>query len=66
MILYNIEEEASKSTEQADDEDLDAYMTQLSKAPTEKSTSIYNLQKELKRLEKVTQKRERKRNRNYN
>ncbi|ORZ18638.1 SMAD/FHA domain-containing protein [Absidia repens] len=46
------DEEASDSTQLADDEDLDAYMTQLSKAPTEKSTSIYNLQKDLKRLEK--------------
>jgi hypothetical protein len=36
-----------------EEEDLDAYMDQLSKAPTEKATSIYNLQKELKQLEKV-------------
>ncbi|KAI8334751.1 SMAD/FHA domain-containing protein [Chlamydoabsidia padenii] len=44
--------ENDKTGQAGDDEDLDAYMDQLSKAPSEKTTSIYNLQKELKQLEK--------------
>ncbi|KAI8098837.1 SMAD/FHA domain-containing protein [Halteromyces radiatus] len=49
-----LEDEDAKGKSQAgNDEDLDTYMDQLNKTSKEKSTSIYTLQKELKRLEKV-------------
>lgn len=51
MILEK--KNASKEKKQDDEQDLDAYMNNLSKKPLNNDKSLFTLQKELKQLKKV-------------